>query len=128
MKDIPWYEWRYAITEDWRVWSYNWWLRKWKYLNSYNAGKWYIQITLKKWPTKKFFIHRLMWIVFIENPDNKPCINHKNWIRHDNRIENLEWVTHSENTIHGFRVNGRKHSKKHAESVRMSARVRLLKS
>lgn len=42
-------------------------------------------------------VHRLVADAFIPNPENKPEIDHINTIRNDNRIENLRWVTHSEN-------------------------------
>ena len=45
----------------------------------------------------RFLIHRLLAGHFIPNPENKPCIDHINGIRDDNRIENLRWCTHKEN-------------------------------
>jgi hypothetical protein len=48
-------------------------------------------------------VHRIVAEYFIDNPDNKPLVNHLNKDRSDNRVENLEWVTASENMIHSVR-------------------------
>jgi hypothetical protein len=62
----------------------------------------YVLDLQKESKRKTFKLHRLIAIAFIENTFNKPCINHKNGNKLDNRIENLEWCTISENNIHAI--------------------------
>lgn len=49
-------------------------------------------------------VHRVIAATWIPNPDGKPFVNHKNGNKADNRAENLEWCTTSENIIHAYRT------------------------
>lgn len=53
--------------------------------------------------------NRLVAQAFIPNPENKPQVNHINKVRHDNRVENLEWATTQEDAIHKYTFGDYKH-------------------
>jgi len=64
----------------------------------------YLTVRLsKEGKSSTHYVHRLVAIAFIANPDGKLEVNHINGNKLDNRIENLEWVTHAENVIHAYR-------------------------
>lgn len=64
--------------------------------------------TLKLFPdgcnrrSRTAFIHRIVLLAFVENKNNYPCVNHKNGIKTDNRLENLEWCSYSQNSKHAI--------------------------
>lgn len=77
-----------------------------KFLEPILNASGYAYITLCKDATKKnHYIHVIVATAFLDNPENKKQVNHKNAIKNDNRLENLEWVTQSENMIHIINFN-----------------------
>lgn len=79
--------------------------RKEKIMKSTKNSSGYLLLSLfKNGKRNRFQVHYLVAISFINNFENKKCINHINGIKTDNRLENLEWNTHSENTKHAFKI------------------------
>lgn len=108
--------------------------KKNKKLVPHKKSNGYLTITLSKNGfTKTFYIHRLVAECFIENKNNKPCVNHKDGVRSNNNIENLEWVTYSENSIHSYKVLGykipkeiiEKRTKKFKENYKMRDETKI---
>lgn len=76
---------------------------KGRFKKIYPATNLYLQVSLcKNGKSKIFRLHRLLALAFIPNPLNKPEVNHKNGIKTDNRLSNLEWATKPENAQHAF--------------------------
>jgi hypothetical protein len=68
----------------------------------------YERVTLcKNNKTSRFMVHRLVAQCFIPNPHNKKCVNHMDGNAGNNRLDNLEWCTHSENERHSYDVLGK---------------------
>lgn len=109
-RDIAGYEGIYRINSSGSVWSVK---HKRKLKPRYNKYG-YIRCALfKDGKYKYYFVHRLVLNAFIGN--SELSCNHKNGIKRDNRIENLEWVTRSANMFHAYRT-GLAHGNKGEQS------------
>lgn len=119
MKDIPEYEQLYAITSAGRVWAYSRsvksrpgvepHIRLGHWMKLYLHPKGYYQVLLNKNQQQKcFWVHRLVANTYIAPVDGKLYINHKNGVKTDNSVGNLEWCTHQENLRHALKTGLRK--------------------
>lgn len=73
----------------------------------------YFKVTLSlKKEEKTILVHRLVAKTFIPNPDNKPCVNHKDGNKHNNHVDNLEWCTVLENNRHAQAIGLARTAKK----------------
>lgn len=76
-----------------------------KQLYGSKTKKGYIRLPING---RNTFLHRIIAETFLGSPNDNQQVNHKNGIKTDNRLENLEWVTPSENLKHSYRTLGRK--------------------
>ena len=105
IKDIEGFEGLYAITSHGRVWSYPKPMKRGGKWLSVRRDGFYPQVVLVKDGVKNpRMVHRLVAEHFIPNPHNKPQVNHKDGDKTNNRMDNLEWVTPSENGQHAYRT------------------------
>lgn len=106
-KDVKGFEGHYMVSNLGRVKSVIGFCRKGnrnKILSSGPDNKYQLVVLCKDSNKHPIRVHALVAKAFIPNPENKPYVNHINGIKHDNRLENLEWVTKSENELHAHRT------------------------
>lgn len=75
-----------------------------------NKGGYLVVTFIKNKIIKNYYIHRLVAETFLSNLEYKKTINHINGIKSDNKVENLEWNTYSENLKHKYKILGYKSS------------------
>lgn len=96
-------------------------VRNHNYLNSGKTGynkpalrnDGYVSVILNHQGNRKsYLLHRLVALVFLPNPDNKPEVNHRNHNREDCSVDNLEWATQIENQRHSAHLRTGDQTKK----------------
>ena len=101
-KDISGYP-NYQISNLGRVWS----KKRQIYLKQFKNNSGYSQVTLSaiNGKCKRELVHRLVALTFVDNPNNYPCVNHKDENKENNTASNLEWCDRSYNINYGDRNN-----------------------
>lgn len=76
------------------------------------TGYLFVKLDRPNKPRKNMFVHRLVAETFVPNPEKKTQVNHKDGNKQNNCVDNLEWVTPSENIRHSFQFLGKQSSLK----------------
>jgi hypothetical protein len=116
-KDVPGYDGLYQVSDQGRIRRDN----RIKKLKEDRGG--YLNVWLSKRSEMKCLkVHRLVALAFIDNPENKRTVNHKDGNKKNNCVQNLEWATHSENVTHANRTGLRKVTVAQIEAARANGR------
>ena len=99
----------YEITSDGQIWNpkYKKYMKPFENVEKRKLNtRYYLRIALMNKNKKriKIMVHRLVAMAFVNNPHNKPFVNHKDGNKQNNKSENLEWMTNRENILHASRL------------------------
>jgi hypothetical protein len=116
---------KYRVFSDGRIFSIK--MRKWLHPSLNINGYMYVRIKNELGEFKGHYVHRLLGICFIPNPNNLPFINHIDGNKLNNSLSNLEWCTCAYNNLHGYKITGRKGPKSNAIlTVKMVGKIKYL--
>lgn len=82
-----------------------------------NNGYQMVSLYIGKGKSKRFYVHRLVAIAFLPNPDNLTDVNHKDYDKQNNSVNNLEWCTRSDNLKHSYNYENRNKNREHAKEL-----------
>lgn len=137
-KPIKGYEGKYEVSNLGRVRSLDRFVRSGRgnglkilsgrFISPVNTGG-YLRVALRQMgSSSNFFVHRLVATAYIDNPKNKRCVNHKDCNRQNNLVENLEWVTHKENSQHASTKGRYKPATRHSIDMASLAKQKKVKA
>lgn len=102
---------RYFISSEGRILSLC--LDGYKLMQPFICGDGYYYVDLRKnGKDIKCRVHRLVAEAFLDNPDNKPIVHHRDTNRRNNKSSNLQWMTDAEHTLAHFKINQERKNKK----------------
>ena len=106
--------WGYSVNEEGEVFSNRCYGggRNHKLKSGYRSKDYryqFVRLSGKNGSIKKFWVHRLVALAFLPNPDRFGTVNHKNGIKDDNRVVNLEWMSWDDNCYKGQANTNKKH-------------------
>jgi len=133
-KDVPNFEGTYQVSNLGRVKSLfrkvkvkNFTRTIYEFIMNANLGKrgYYEIRTCKNSVTKHMYVHRMVALAFIPNPNNELYINHKDGVKTNNNVNNLEWVDHRTNMIHAHKTGlvKMKKGEDHGKSILKNADI-----
>lgn len=127
---IPGYEGRYCVSDQGNVMSMDYMKTGMPGLMKFSVSRGYSSVELQTGPIKKrFTVHRLVALAFIGPRPVGLVVNHIDGVKANNRLQNLEYVTSSENSKHSFRIGLQSNvGEKHARSKLTDDKVRKIRA